>query len=106
MIEAYEERRNLVYELLNNINGIKVNLPEAAFYFFPDISDYFGKSYKGLTINDARDLCLYILSEELLATVPGEAFGSPNSIRISYATSEKILKEALRRLKSALTKLS
>lgn len=106
MIEAYEKRRNLVYELLNNINGIKVNLPEAAFYFFPDISDYFGKSYKGLTINNARDLCLYILSEELLATVPGEAFGSPNSIRISYATSEKILKEALRRLKSALTKLS
>lgn len=105
MVEAFEKRRNLVYELISEINGLKTNLPEAAFYFFPDISSYFGKSYNGLTINSAKDLCLYILNEELLAVVPGEAFGSPNSIRISYATSEDTLKEAIRRLKSALTKL-
>jgi aspartate aminotransferase len=106
MIEAYEKRRDLVYELISEIDGIKVNLPEGAFYFFPDISYYFGKSYNGLTIKNAKELCLYILNEELLATVPGEAFGSPNSIRISYATSEQVLKEAMKRLRSALKKLS
>lgn len=105
MVEAYQKRRNIVYELLCKIDGVKANLPEAAFYFFPDISDYFGKSYNGFTIKNSKDLCLYILNEELLAIVPGEAFGSPNSIRISYATTEKILIEAIRRLKSALIKL-
>ncbi|MAW66190.1 MAG: aspartate aminotransferase [Flavobacteriales bacterium] len=106
MVEAYEKRRNLVYELISKIDGIKSNLPEAAFYFFPDISYYFGKSHNGKIIKNAKELCLYILKEELLAIVPGEAFGSPNSIRISYATSEEILTEAIRRLKSALSKLN
>lgn len=106
MIDAFENRRNIVFELLKEIQELKVNLPEAAFYFFPDVSAYFGKSYNGNTIHNAKDLCLYILSEELLAVVPGEAFGSPNSIRISYATSEEILREAIQRLKKALDKLS
>ena len=95
-----------MYELLKDIQGLRANLPEAAFYFFPDVSAYFGKSYNGTTINSAKDLCLYILDEELLAVVPGEAFGSPDSIRISYATSEKVLTEAIQRLKKALEKLS
>lgn len=106
MIDAFESRRNIVFEMLKEIHGLKVNLPEAAFYFFPDVSTYFGKSYNGNTIHNAKDLCLYILSEELLAVVPGEAFGSPNSIRISYATSEEILREAIQRLKKALDKLN
>tara|TARA_Y100000589_G_scaffold43565_1_gene36640 strand:+ start:4056 stop:5261 length:1206 start_codon:yes stop_codon:yes gene_type:complete len=106
MIDAFQKRRNLVYELLKDIQGLKTNLPEAAFYFFPDVSAYFGKSYNGTTINSAKDLCLYILDEELLAVVPGESFGSPDSIRISYATSEKVLTEAIQRLKRALKKLS
>ena len=106
MIAAFEKRRNLVYGLIKDIDGLNTNLPEAAFYFFPDISAYFGKSYNGITINNARELCLFILKEELLAVVPGEAFGSPNSIRISYATSEDILKKAIGRLKAALKKLN
>ncbi len=106
MIDAFESRRNIVFEMLKEIQGLKVNLPKAAFYFFPDVSTYFGKSYNGNTIHNAKDLCLYILSEELLAVVPGEAFGSPNSIRISYATSEDTLREAIQRLKKALHKLN
>jgi len=106
MIDAFKSRRNIVFEMLKEIQGLKVNLPEAAFYFFPDVSTYFGKSYNGNTIHNAKDLCLYILSEELLAVVPGEAFGSPNSIRISYATSEDTLRKAIQRLKKALDKLN
>ena len=105
MINAFESRRNLVYNLINTIEGLKVNLPEAAFYFFPDVSTFFGKSYNDIQVNNAKDLCMFILNEELLAVVPGEAFGSPNSIRISYATSEEILIEAMKRLKKALGKL-
>ena len=106
MIEAFKNRRNKVYEMLKEIGGLEVNLPEAAFYFFPDVSAFFGKSYNGITVNSAKDLCLYILNEELLAVVPGEAFGSPNSIRISYAASEEVLIEAIQRLKKALKKLN
>lgn len=105
MINAFEKRRNTVYTLLNQIEDIKINLPEAAFYFFPDVSAFFGKSFNGKRINNAKDLCLFILNEELLAVVPGEAFGSPNSIRISYAVSEEILEEAMKRFKNALEKL-
>lgn len=105
MIEAFEKRRDLVYELIRDIDGLKVNVPEGAFYFFPDVSYFFGKSYKGKVIKNATDLCLFILNEKLLAIVPGQAFGSPNSIRISYATSEDILVEAMQRLKDALSLL-
>lgn len=106
MVDEYKKRRDLVFEELQKIKGLKTNLPEAAFYFFPDVSEFFGKSYNGVTINSAKDLCLFILNEELLAIVPGEAFGSPNSIRISYASSQEVLMEAMKRFKAALSKLS
>ena len=106
MIDAYHERRDLVFELIKDIPGCKVNLPEAAFYFFPDVSSYFGKSFNNVKISNAKELCMFILNEELLAIVPGEAFGSPNSIRISYASSIETLKEAMKRFKNGLNKLS
>lgn len=105
MIDAYKKRRDLVYGELNNIPRLKTNLPEAAFYFFPDVSAFFGTKYKGYTINSAQDLCMYLLEEALVALVPGEAFGAPDCIRISYATSEEILTEAMVRVSKALNQL-
>lgn len=106
MVAAFHNRRDLVLRLLNDIPGVKTNLPKGAFYVFPDISSFFGKSYAGTTINNATDLSLYLLSEALVAVVTGEAFGDNNCIRFSYATSEDILTEALSRIKNALAKLS
>ena len=106
MKEAFLKRRNLVYELLKNIPGIKSNLPSGAFYFFPDVSAYFGKAHQGVVIKNALDLSLYLLNEAHVAIVSGEAFGDPKSIRISYAASEEKLKEALYRIKLALAKLT
>jgi aspartate aminotransferase len=106
MKEAFLKRRNLVYELLKNIPGIKSNLPSGAFYFFPDVSAYFGKAHQGVVIKNALDLSLYLLNEAHVAIVSGEAFGDPKSIRISYAASEEKLKEALDRIKLALAKLT
>ena len=103
MLDAYRKRRDLVYELLNQIEGFKTNLPEGAFYFFPDISYYFGKTLRGKKIQTASDLSLYLLEEAHVATVTGEAFGNKNCIRLSYATSEQDLREALRRIKEAVT---
>jgi aspartate aminotransferase len=105
MVAAFEKRRNLVVEKLKDIPGIKTNLPKGAFYVFPDISSFFGKSYNGFTIHNATDLSMYLLSEALVAVVTGEAFGDNNCIRFSYATSEEILIEALNRIKTALAKL-
>lgn len=106
MIKAYEGRRELVLNALNQIEGVITNVPEGAFYVFPDISYFFGKSYNGRTINDCNDLALYLLDEGLVALVTGEAFGAPKCIRISYATSEEILTKAMSRIKEALEKLS
>lgn len=106
MIAAFKSRRDLVLNMLSEIPGIKTNVPTGAFYVFPDVSSYFGKHYNGTIIRSAEDLALFILSEGLLALVTGEAFGSPNCIRISYAASEEELIEAMKRLKSALAKLS
>ena len=106
MITAFENRRELVLNALNEIPGVKVNRPQGAFYVFPDISSFFGKSYNGRVINTAEDLSLFILDEALLALVTGEAFGDPNCMRISYAASEAVLNEAMNRLKSALAKLN
>ena len=103
MLDAYRKRRDLVYELLTQIEGFKTNLPEGAFYFFPDISYYFGKTLRGKKIQTASDLSLYLLEEAHVATVTGEAFGNKNCIRLSYATSEEALREALRRIKEAVT---
>lgn len=105
MAKAYLKRRDLVLDLLKDIPGIKTHVPEGAFYFFPDISDFFGKSADGQEINSSDDFCLYILKEAYVSLVTGAAFGAPNSIRLSYAASEDELKEALNRIKNALAKL-
>lgn len=105
MVDAFRKRRDLVVGLIREIEGVKINVPEGAFYVFPDISSFFGKSANGQTINDATDLSLYLLDEAMVATVTGIAFGDPNCIRISYATSEDVLKEAIARIKRALDKL-
>ncbi len=106
MIDAFARRRELVYGLLKEIKGLKINKPEGAFYFFFDVSYFFGKSYNNFTINNPNDLSLYLLDEALVALVTGEAFGDDNCIRLSYATSEDILTEALKRIKTALEKLA
>jgi len=103
MVEKFEERRKLILGLLNNIDGFKTNEPEGAFYVFPDVSAYFGKTVKGTTINNATDMSMFLLEEALVATVTGEAFGNPNCIRISYAASEQNIKEAIKRIKEALS---
>ncbi|MDB5284284.1 MAG: Aspartate aminotransferase [Bacteroidota bacterium] len=106
MVEQFKKRRDLVYGLLKEIPGVKVNLPEGAFYFFPDVSSYFGKSYNGKTLNTPEDISLYLLSEANVAAVSGESFGDKNCIRISYATSEEKLREACKRLRDAFAKLA
>jgi aspartate aminotransferase len=103
MIEAFHHRRDLVLKLLGSIPGFKLNVPEGAFYVFPDISEYFGKTLRGKTINNASDFSLYLLEEAGVATVTGEAFGDSNCIRISYAASEDSLKEAIHRISEALS---
>ncbi len=106
MKEAFERRRELVYNLLKDIPGVKTNLPQGAFYFFPDISSFFGKKdAQGNAIKDSADLALYLLNEAHVATVGGDSFGNNNYIRLSYAASDENLKEALRRMKEALGKL-
>ena len=106
MKEAFRKRRAIVYDLLKEIPGIKVNLPDGAFYFFPEVKAYFGKSYNGTAINNAEELCLYLLNEAHVSTVTGEAFGNENCIRISYAASEDQLKEAMSRITKALANLN
>jgi len=102
MIDEFKERRQLILKLLNNIEGFKTNEPKGAFYVFPNISAYFGKTIKGKTINNATDFSLFILEEALVATVTGEAFGNPDCIRISYAASQNDIIEAIKRIKLAL----
>ncbi len=105
MREAFQKRRGIVYDLLSSIPGIKVNLPQGAFYFFPDVTAFFGKSYNGRTINDADELSIYLLEEAHVSTVGGDSFGDKKSIRISYAASEEKLIDAMNRIKAALAKL-
>ena len=102
MIDEFKVRRDLVLDLLNNIEGFKANIPEAAFYIFPDVTAFFGKTFRGKTINNASDFSLYLLEEANVATVTGDAFGNPDCIRISYAASQEQLIEALKRIKEAL----
>lgn len=106
MIAAFNNRRKLVLSALNEMPGVNANVPVGAFYVFPEISSFFGKSYNGFTVHNADDLCLYLLSEALVALVTGDAFGDPNCIRISYAASEETLTEAMKRIKAALAKLN
>lgn len=102
MVDAFKKRRDLVIGLINDVPGLKVNIPEGAFYVFPDVSFYFGKTLRGTLIKDANDFSMYLLSEANVATVTGDAFGDKNCIRFSYATSEEILIEAMKRIKNAL----
>jgi len=105
LLKHFERRRDLVLGLLNDIQGFKINKPQGAFYVFPDISFFFGKSNRNETINDATDLSLYLLNDANVATVTGSAFGSPECIRLSYATSDERLVEALNRIKTSVEKL-
>ena len=102
MVEAFKNRRDLVVKLAKQIPGVKINIPEGAFYLFPDVSSFFGKTLRGNTIKNADDFSMYLLSEANVATVTGDAFGNPNCIRISYATSDEILIEAFKRIQLAL----
>lgn len=103
MVDEFKVRRQLILDLLSEIDGFKSNEPEGAFYVFPDVSAYFGKTIKGKTIANASDMSLFLLEEALVATVTGEAFGNPNCIRISYAASQDDIKEAVKRMKLALS---
>jgi aspartate aminotransferase len=102
MIDAFKERRGLILGLLADIDGFKINEPQGAFYVFPDISYYFGKTLRGTTINSATDFSLYLLENAKVATVTGEAFGDPNCIRISYAASNDDITAAMRQIKEVL----
>ncbi|HET6543950.1 MAG TPA: pyridoxal phosphate-dependent aminotransferase [Chryseolinea sp.] len=102
MVEEYRNRREIVYNLLKEIPGIKANYPEGAFYFFPDVSAYYGKSDGNFTIKNGDDFCYYMLEKAHVSLVPGGAFGDEKCVRLSYAASEKDLKEALRRIKETL----
>ena len=105
MVEQYRQRREIVYSLLKEIPGVKSNYPQGAFYFFPDVSFYFGKSDGKRAIQNGDDFCLYMLEEAHVSLVPGGAFGEENCVRLSYAASEKDLREALKRMKETLAKL-
>ncbi|MGB5360088.1 pyridoxal phosphate-dependent aminotransferase [Eudoraea sp.] len=102
MIDEFHKRRDLLLQLLGEINGFKLNVPEGAFYVFPDISSFFEKTLNGFTINNASDFALYLLENANVATVTGEAFGNPKCIRISYAASENELREAVKRIKAVV----
>lgn len=104
MIDAFEKRRNIVYDLMKEIPGFKVLLPKAAFYFFPDISYYIGKNLGGTEIKDADDFAMFILENAHVGCVGGVSFGSPECVRFSYAASEEDLREAMRRIKDVLEK--
>ncbi len=102
MVDEFKIRRDLMLNLLSEIEGFSCNIPEGAFYVFPDISSLFGKTFKGKKIANASDLSLFLLEEALVATVTGDAFGNPNCIRISYAASQAQITEAVTRIKRAL----
>ena len=106
MIEAFKNRRELVLSALRGIEGVNINVPEGAFYAFPDVSYFYGKSYEGEVINNGGDLAMYLLNDANVALVTGEAFGDENCIRISYAASEEVLTEAMRRIRESLEKLN
>jgi aspartate aminotransferase len=105
MLESFKRRRDLVLNLMKEIPGWKVNVPQGAFYVFPDVHYYFGKSNGTTAIKNPADLCMYLLKDAKVSLVTGEAFGDNNCVRFSYATSDKLLVEAIRRIKESLAKL-
>ena len=102
MVEEFKTRRDLILELLGEIKGFNCNIPDGAFYVFPDISHYFGRTIDGFEINNASDMSMFLLEKALVATVTGNAFGNPNCIRISYAASKEQIVEAVKRIKSVI----
>ena len=106
MRDAFKRRRDLVVKGLSEIKGFKCNNPDGAFYVFPEVSYFFGKSFGNLKIKNATDLCMYLLEEAKVAMVPGAAFGDDKYLRISYATADDKLIEAIKRIKEAVSKLS
>lgn len=106
MRQAFERRKNLIVRLAKDIPGLEVNNPEGAFYLFPKCSSFFGKSYNGTTVNTSTDLAMFILEKGHVATVAGDAFGSPECFRMSYATSDENIIEAMRRIKETLALLA
>jgi aspartate aminotransferase len=105
MVKQYHHRRDVVYNLLKDIPGIKTNYPQGAFYFFPDVSFYFGKSDGTMIVKNSDDFCMFMLEKVHVSLVPGEAFGDEHCVRLSYAAAEKDLVEALKRMKNALATL-
>jgi len=105
MVETFRERRDLVFGLLEEIPGFRNNVPEGAFYFFPNVREYYGKKFGDQEINNSTDLCMYLLNHAHVALVPGDAFGNPDCIRISYAASKKLLITAITRISEALSEL-
>ena len=103
MIDEFKARRGLMLNLLSEIDGFSCNVPQGAFYVFPDVSSLFGKTFNGVKINNATDFSLFLLEDALVATVTGDAFGNPNCIRISYAASQKQIIEAVERIKKSLS---
>jgi len=103
MIDEFKERRQLILGLLNNIEGFETTEPQGAFYVFPNVSSFFGKTLKGHKIENATDFSMFLLEEALVATVTGDAFGNPDCVRISYAASQEQIKEALQRIKDVVS---
>jgi len=103
MIDEFKNRRTLILNLLNDIDGFVCNNPDGAFYVFPDVTAFFGKTFNGVTIQNASDFAMYLLEHANVATVTGAAFGNPNSIRISYAASKEQITEAIQRIKNAVS---
>ena len=103
MVDEFRSRRTLIIDLLREIDGFSLNKPKGAFYVFPDISYFFGKTLKGKKINNASDFAIYLLENAHVATVTGDAFGAPNNIRISYAASKENIIKAIERIERAVT---
>jgi len=106
MNKAFKRRKELIVKLVREIPGIKVYDPDGAFYVFPKVDAYYGKSFNGTKITSSTELCLYLLEHAHIATVPGEAFGDPDCIRISFATADEKLVDAMKRMKDALGTLA
>ncbi|MCH3883989.1 pyridoxal phosphate-dependent aminotransferase [Tenacibaculum aquimarinum] len=103
MVDEFKSRRDIVLDLLGKIDGLKINVPEGAFYVFPDVSSFFGKTIRNKKVENATDFSMLLLEEANVATVTGDAFGAPNCIRMSYAASELQLREAIKRIKEVLS---
>ena len=106
MVKQFKKRKERVIELLKEMPKIKCTEPQGAFYVFPDVSHYFGKSFDGEVINNSGDLCMYLLNNAHVSTVSGDAFGQPGYIRISFATNMENIEEGFKRMKNSLDRLS